>query len=97
MALAVAAWIRYTLAYDETGGPIDVRDPLAEHFKTIAGECGNNPQKIVAAFLAIREVFGDRLLAEPRFKRALERSLEQLLAKGTLASVRIFNEGSMGT
>lgn len=97
LALAAAAWIRYTLAYDETGGPIDVSDPLAEQFKTIALGCGKNPQKIVAAFLAIREIFGDRLPAEPRFVRALERSLELLLAKGTLASVRIFNEGLMGT
>ena len=36
LALAIAAWIKYVSGKDLNGEAIDVRDPLASEFSTIA-------------------------------------------------------------
>lgn len=52
LSLAVAAWMRYVSAVDESGQAIDVRDPLAAKLKEKA-----NADDPVAALLAMPEVF----------------------------------------
>lgn len=53
--LAVAAWMRYVGGVDETGQPIDVRDPLASHLRvTSDAETGTGKAK---ALLGVRAVF----------------------------------------
>ncbi len=82
--LAVAAWMRYTLGRDESGGAIDVQDPLAER---LAGLGGGSADEITARFLDLREVFGTDLPADARFRAVLSRSLASLLERGAAASV----------
>lgn len=63
LTLAVAAWMRYASGTDEAGKAIDVRDPMADRFQTIAGLAPTVEQR-VAAFLALREVFSKELAAK---------------------------------
>src|SRR5688572_28080996 len=43
LALGVAAWMRYVAGTDESGQPIDVRDPLAPRLRKLADEAGSEP------------------------------------------------------
>jgi len=65
LMLAVAAWIRYANGTDETGTPIDLRDPMAARFQEIAAQA-LTPEQTVVAFLALREVFPENLAAQLR-------------------------------
>ena len=80
LALGVAAWMRYVTGRDETGAPIDVRDPLAARLGTIAAAAGPVASRLAPALLAVREIFGDDLPADPRFTSAVERALERIYA-----------------
>ena len=69
LALAVAAWMRYVGGVDESGDPIDVRDPLAA---TAAGDAGRGGVDACTAVAAIRRrhLGEDLRLADlPRFDR----------------------------
>ncbi len=85
--LAVAAWMRYALGRDESGAAIDVQDPLASRFADIAA-AGQGAADIAGRFLALKEVFGDELPANPRFRSAVESALARLLENGAAATVR---------
>jgi len=87
LALGVAAWMRYVTSIDETGGPIDVRDPLAGRLKAIADAAGRDASRLVPAFAAVGEVFGADLAADPRFLAAVTRALDRLLTIGARATV----------
>lgn len=81
LALGVAAWMVYATGRDEAGNPIDVRDPLASRFAAVtAGK--REASALVAAYLGIREVFGDDLPASTRFRTTLVHVLDGLLADG---------------
>ncbi len=84
LALAVAAFLRYTAGVDEQGRPIDVRDPLAARFKTLAV---GDPVAQTRAMLGVREVFGDDLAGEPRFVEPVSRALARLCGEGARATV----------
>jgi fructuronate reductase len=58
LILAVAAWMRYVSGTDLSGQPIDVRDPMADRLRALAG--GPDP---VGALLAVAEVFPPDLAA----------------------------------
>lgn len=60
LMLAVAAWMRYVGGVDETGRPIDVRDPLAARLRAASDSSGTAEGK-VAALLACHEVFPETL------------------------------------
>lgn len=66
LCLAVAAWMRYVGGTDETGAPIDVRDPLAARLHALSA-AADTPADKVAAILAVEDVFAadlaDRLRA----------------------------------
>jgi len=93
LALGVAGWMRYALGIDEAGRPIDVRDPLAGRFAAIAAEHGRDPERLVDAFLALREVFGTDLPGRPAFRAVLVRHLASLLERGAAATVAAVAEG----
>ncbi|MBL4894406.1 MAG: mannitol dehydrogenase family protein [Emcibacter sp.] len=88
--LAVAAWMRYVMGTDEQGKPIDVQDPLAEKFKKIALQNGNDPQKLVASYLAVREVFTEDMQHQTAFREKLVLCLGQLLTDGSKKTVADF-------
>ena len=67
LALAVAGWMRYVRGLDDAGNTIDVRDPLSSRFAAIASESGDDIQAFGRGLLAIRAIFGDDLVHDPRF------------------------------
>lgn len=87
LALAVAGWMRYVAGVDERGLPIDVRDPLAARLKEIAAAAGPDPERLAPALLAVREIFGDDLAADPRFAEPVTRALSSLYALGARRTV----------
>ena len=61
LVLAVAAWMRYVGGADETGGAIDVRDPLAARLRALS-DGGADAAGKVGALLGVREVFDAQLV-----------------------------------
>jgi len=82
LALGVAGWMRYARGVDETGRPIDVRDPLAERLRKLAEEAGPVAGRLAPALLSVREVFGDDLPANPAFVDAVTAALDGLFDRG---------------
>ncbi|RBO52629.1 mannitol dehydrogenase family protein [Rhodovulum sp. BSW8] len=60
LILTVAAWMRYVGGIDETGRPIDVRDPLAGRLRALS-DGAETPVGKVAALLSVREIFPEAL------------------------------------
>jgi fructuronate reductase len=87
IALAVAAWMRYVTGRDENGKAIDVRDPLAGRLRQIADAAGPAAGRLAPALLAVEEIFGRDLAAEPRFVRPVSSALERLFAIGARRTV----------
>ena len=85
-ALGVAAWMRYVSGTDEAGKPIDVRDPLAAEFATLAREAGPVADRLAPALLGVRAVFGDDLPGHPQFRAAVTRALDALYRQGAKAT-----------
>jgi len=87
IALAVAAWMRYVTGRDENGQPIDVRDPLAVRLRQIADATGPVAGRLAPALLAVEEIFGRDLAADPRFAQPVTSALERLYAIGARRTV----------
>lgn len=77
LMLAVAGWMRYVGGVDETGAPIDVRDPLADKLKAIS-DAAKGTEK-ARALLGVREVFSEEMavVLEPGVIAAYGRLLER--------------------
>ena len=82
LALGVAGWMRYVRGVDETGAPIDVRDPLAERLRRLAEDAGPVAGRLAPALLSVREVFGDDLPANESFVAAVTAALDGLFDRG---------------
>ena len=80
--------MRYACGVDEKGEVIDVRDPMVERFRAVAAEAGGDPGRTVDGFLALREVFGTDLPADPIFRGLLVRLLGELVDLGAAATVK---------
>lgn len=87
ICLGVASWIRYCLGRDERGRPYDVDDPLAPSLREIAAETPWNPAALTEAFLSIREVFGNDLPTNNRFRSKVTEALAMLLSEGASRAV----------
>ncbi|WP_387491665.1 fructuronate reductase [Photorhabdus sp. RM96S] len=83
LALGIAGWMRYVSGKDEQGKLIDVRDPLVEQFKSIYQQYGLSVD-VVPALLAI---FGNPVLANPHFVRAVTAAYQLLLDCGARHAV----------
>lgn len=95
LALGVAAWMRYVTGTDESGRPIDVRDPLCGVLRARADAAGPDAARLAAALLSITEVFGHDLPAHPQFAAAVTRALDSLFRIGSRRSYETF--GSVNT
>jgi fructuronate reductase len=82
LAHAVAAWMIYVGGTDGNGRPIDVRDPLAESFRTALASAQNTPQARVSALLGIDAVFGTDLPRNHAFRQAVTEAYESIAASG---------------
>ncbi len=87
LALGVAAWMRYVAGVDEAGRPIDVRDPLSGRLAALAREAGLDAGRLAPALLAVREVFGEDLPADPRFAGPVTAALDGLIRQGARRTV----------
>jgi fructuronate reductase len=87
LMLAVAGWMRYAGGTDESGQPIDVRDPLAPRLRT-AWDSAEVARGRVAAFLAIEDIFPHALAADPDLRAGLSAALDGICRHGAHAMVR---------
>ena len=85
LALAVAAWIRFVGGTDESGAPIEVRDPLAATLRRVLDEAGPEPHDRVAAISQVQDVFGTDLGEIPAFVDAVTLAYRGLLQRGARA------------
>jgi fructuronate reductase len=81
LALVIAGWARYVGGIDETGGKIDVRDPMAD---SLAG-------LDLHGILTQRRIFGEDLSADARFLAAVDKAYSGLLNAGTKKTVARYN------
>ena len=60
LCLAVAAWMYYVGGIDQSGRPIEVKDPMAERLRALS-DASNTPADKVAALLSLSEIFPPEL------------------------------------
>ena len=85
--LAVAGWMRYVYGEDEQGRRIDVSDPLARDFASLAAAHRGDPPGFAQGLFAIRAIFDEDLHNEPRFTLPVTRWLGDLFARGAAHTV----------
>jgi fructuronate reductase len=90
LALGVAAWMRYVTGIDEQGAAIDVRDPLRDELRARADAAGRDAPRLAASLLAVDQVFGRDLPANPRFTMAVTAALDNLIRKGSRVTYQDF-------
>ncbi|MFC4671892.1 mannitol dehydrogenase family protein [Seohaeicola nanhaiensis] len=86
LCLVVAAWMRYVGGIDETGAPIDVRDPLAGALRAASGSA-DTPEGKVAALLGVTQVFDPALAADTRLRAGVTDAYVRLAGQGARATV----------
>ncbi|PZF78463.1 mannitol dehydrogenase family protein [Aestuariivirga litoralis] len=90
LALGVAAWMRYVTGVDETGGAIDVRDPLKDELRARADAAGLDAERLAPALLGIEAIFGRDLPVDPRFTAAVTAALDSLIRHGSKQTYETF-------
>lgn len=90
LALGVAAWMAYVTGIDETGKPIDVRDPLKDVLRARADQAGRDAANLAAALLSVEQVFGHDLPANKIFTSAVTQALDSLLRNGSRETCETF-------
>jgi fructuronate reductase len=88
LALAIAAWMRYTLGRTERDVEYAIKDPLAARLSAIATASQRSIPLLVGSLLAVTEIFGDDLRNCPALVAAVSRQLQLLLTVGARATVR---------
>lgn len=86
LILAVAAWMRYVGAVDETGLPIEVKDPMAARLKALSDAAPDTAGK-ARALLGVREVFPESLATNPAFRNDVVAIFVKLTERGAKACV----------
>jgi fructuronate reductase len=77
--LGVAAWMRYVSTADT------VDDPMADRLKELTAQA-TTPQATVDALLSLKEVFGEDLPSDARFRTLVTDALEALTKGGVAAA-----------
>ncbi|WP_375688287.1 mannitol dehydrogenase family protein [Pseudooceanicola sp. LIPI14-2-Ac024] len=85
LCLAVAGWMCYVGGTDETGQPIDVRDPFAAELRRLSDR-GETPAGKVAALLSLQAVFSEDVAA--KIAAPVTAAYETLVAKGARAAAQ---------
>lgn len=93
LALAIAAWIRYVLGFDQNGAEIDVQDPLVASFRGILERCTEdgliNAERLVGEVFSINAIFGADLQKSASLKMRVVSWLSLLLANGVLTTLKL--------
>jgi fructuronate reductase len=90
LALGVAAWMRYVTGIDESSATIDVRDPLRDELRARSEAAGRDAPRLASSLLAVEQVFGRDLSANPRFTTAVTVALDSLFRIGSRATYQDF-------
>ena len=93
LALAIAAWIRYVMAYDDAGAAIEVQDPLAETCKQIEQDSieGNlvDVERLVDGMFGLTAVFGEDLCRDEQLRSRVIYWLSHLLGNGVVTTLKL--------
>ncbi|RDI57300.1 mannitol dehydrogenase family protein [Microvirga subterranea] len=89
LALVSALWCRFCAGTDDAGAPVTIDDPNAARLVPAALAARENP----AAFLALRDIFGD-LADASSFRSRFENALTGLWRDGTRATLQRYLDGS---
>ena len=87
LALAIAGWIKYVTGIDLKGATIDVRDPLANDFATIAKK-SKTSENYVDIILDQSKVFPANLRDSSAFRTEIQKSYKLLEQYGSLCSIK---------
>ena len=87
LALSVAAWMRYVYGRDEGGRAIEVVDPLASRYASLAADNGDDVEGFARGLLAIDAIFGEDLPREPRFAQPVIAALVALFRDGARQTI----------
>ena len=87
LALAIAAWVKYISAKDLNGKTIDVRDPMADEFLTIAKN-SKTSEHYVDAILDCKEIFPANLRDSSVFRKEIQKTFKFLEKCGSLGSIK---------
>ena len=87
LAMAIAGWIKYVTGIDLTRETIDVRDPLANEFSTIAKK-SKTSEDYVDLILDQGKVFPTNLRDSLAFRTEIQESYKLLERYGSLGSVK---------
>lgn len=93
LCLSVAAWMRYVGGMDESGQPIDVRDPMLNELSKATGGQGVD---VVGNLLDLQEIFGSRISENADFRSAVANWYKALCADGAQKTVATFVAGQPG-
>ncbi len=85
LAIALGAWFRYASGVDEQGKPIDVVDPLAPTFRTLAAR-RDDPAALADGFLDLAAVFGD-LSSNAAFRADVRNATVAVFRNGVKATL----------
>lgn len=85
LALGVAGWMRYVSGVDDSGEPIDVRDPLAEKIRALVVKSAQDDR--VDALLSLNAIFGQDLPSHPVFIHTLDAAWHSLCRSGARDAV----------
>jgi fructuronate reductase len=85
--LAIAAWMRCAAGPEVSGRPLMLRDRLGVKLRRIGREAGNEPARLVDAFLAVPDIFGQDLPRRPSVRLALTRAMAALQRGGARGAI----------
>ena len=87
LALAIAAWMKYVTGINFNGQIIDVRDPMADEFFTLAKN-SKTSEHFVDSILDQSKVFPANLRDSSTFRTEIQKSYKFLEQYGSLGSVK---------
>jgi fructuronate reductase len=87
LCLVIAGWMRYVAGTDEAGQPIEVRDPMADHLRSVA----STPDP-VTALMSIEAIFGSDLVGNADVVATIRSAYRQLSDEGAAKAVMAYIE-----
>lgn len=87
LAFGIAAWMRYVGGVDDSGDPIEIKDPLSDKIAALVATSGDRSR--VSALLSLGEIFGADLPANPQFVSAVSRAWDCICQHGTREALRL--------
>jgi fructuronate reductase len=87
LCLGVAGWMRYVMGVDETGAPIEVKDPLTTELRAMTAKAGRDATAVTDGLMGITQIFGTDLPRSAAFRETVTRHLALMLDQGIIAAI----------